>query len=144
MSLHMQSGIRNQKQKAECEVDAAEDDVGSMQAVLKIERQQGDAVDELLENRRDHHEPEANRVPSDHDEGELPGEAGAHESVIKGRVGYRRRILLTDFVEDEVKRREDEYSPDGGEVEDDTGEFHPEDCKGKDSQNVFVQLTESA
>jgi hypothetical protein len=130
--------IGDQKQCAKSEVDAAEGNVGSMQAMLKIECQQRHAVDELLDDRRDHHAPEANGVPGDHEESELPGEASAHESVVKSRVRYRWRVLPTDHVEHEVKRREDEYSPDGGEVENDTGEFHPEDCKGKDSENVFV------
>src|SRR5271170_3663582 len=95
-----------------------------MEAMLEIENDQCGAVAELFEDRGDHHGTESHGVTSDHEEGELPGEACADETVEEGGVGDGRGILAGDGVEHEVERGEDEDAPDGGDTEEGFGEGH--------------------
>src|SRR5579863_3416366 len=92
--------------------------------MLEVENGEGRAVAELFEQGRDHHGAEAHRVAGDYEEGGLPGEGNADEAVVEGGVRDGWRVLAADCVEHEIERREDEDAPEGGDPEDDFGEFH--------------------
>lgn len=102
-----------------------------MQTVLQIQRCQRKGVAEFFENGQKHDRAKTYRIAGNDDEHELPGQAGAEESVIKAGVSDRWRILSADGVEHEVQGRKDEKAPEKGDVKHDTGKFHRGDCKRK-------------
>src|ERR1700722_393947 len=114
----------NQEQDSEEQVGSSKHQVCGMEAMLEVEDDQGCTVAELLKDRGDHHGAEAHGVASDYDEGELPCQAYADETIVESGVGDGRRILTGDCVEHEVERGEDKDAPDRCDPEDDFGEFH--------------------
>lgn len=92
--------------------------------MLPIEREQGNAVPELLNHGRNHHGPQAHRVPRDHYKYNLKREADANEAVIKSGMGDRGRILPPDHVKHEIKRSKYQDAPNSGNPENNLGEFH--------------------
>src|ERR1700722_7952336 len=92
--------------------------------MLQVEHYKGRAVAELLEHRRNHHRAEAHRVSGDHYKCDLKGQSYADETIIERGMCDRRRIVATDQIEYEIKRRENQDAPDGRDPEDDPGEFH--------------------
>lgn len=77
-----------------------------MYARLQVKRKKRDCVNEFLDGGRNHDGPEANGVTRDDDEGNLPGQSDADESVIKAGVSDGRRVLTADRIEHEIQGRE--------------------------------------
>jgi len=95
-----------------------------MQPALRVENDQGDAVAEFLDYGCGDDRPKARGIGRDDQKGKLPGKPGADETVIKSRMGDPWRILGADEIEHEIKRSEDQKSPNGGDPENSLGEFH--------------------
>lgn len=92
--------------------------------MLQIEDDEGCDEAEFFEDRGNHHGTEADGIGGDYQEGELPGESAADETIIEAGMGYGGRVLAADGVEEEVKWREDQNTPDKSDPESDLGEFH--------------------
>src|ERR1700685_3885416 len=114
----------NQEQDSEEQVGSSKHQICGMEAMLEVENDEGYPVAELLKDRGDHHGTEAHGVASNYDEGELPRQAYADETIVESGVRDGRRILTGDCVEHEVERGEDEDAPDRCDPENDLGEFH--------------------
>lgn len=95
-----------------------------MQSALKVKNDQHDPITEFFDDGRRNDRPEARGISRDDQKGNLPGQAGADESVIKSRMSNRWWILAADEIEHEIKRSEDQKSPDGSDPEYSLGKFH--------------------
>ncbi len=103
--------------------------IGGMDAVLGVKDKGGKEVAEFFENADEHKRPIARGISGDNEKDKLPGEGDSGETVKEKRMCDRRRILHANFVEDEKQRRDDKDAPDGGDVEEDFGEFHGRSCE---------------
>lgn len=95
-----------------------------MHAFLQNEDNDWNGVDEFFEDGRNHHGAKTNRVCGDDDEGDLPYQCDADESIKKGGMGDGRRVFFANQIEHEIERSNDKETPDGGDPENDPGEFH--------------------
>ena len=95
-----------------------------MEAMLQVENSLRRSEAEFFEDRWEHHGAEAERICCDDDERELPGESASDETVIEAGMRDGRRILAANRVIEELQRSDNQDSPDGGDPENDLGEFH--------------------
>ncbi len=95
-----------------------------MQAILQKKHEQGSAVAELLKDGWNHHGSESHGIFRDYEECDLEGQSHADETVIERGVGDGRRIVAADHIEDEIKRCEDQHTPNARDPKYDLGEFH--------------------
>src|SRR5215475_4348345 len=92
--------------------------------MLGVEDGDSDGVGDFFDDGGEDHEAEADGVSGDDEEGDLPGESASGKAVVEAGMGNGWGILLPDFVEDEIERRDDEHAIDAGDVEDVFGKFH--------------------
>src|SRR5580698_8380357 len=95
-----------------------------MQPALRVENDQRDAVAKFLDYGCGNDRPKARGIGRDDQKGKLPRNPSADETVIKSRMGNRWRILRADEIEHEIKRSEDQKSPNSGDPENSLSEFH--------------------
>src|SRR5580700_75349 len=115
---------RGQEEHTEQQINAAECEILRVQAILQKKHEQGSSVAELLQHGRNHHRAEAHRISGNHEEHDLEGQAHTDEAVVERGMSDWRRIVPADHVEDEIKRCEDQHTPNTRDPEDDFGEFH--------------------
>src|SRR5271169_964239 len=122
--LSRSSKERKQKQHAEQHIHSTKHKVRRMNSLLEIQHEQGSPIPELLDHTRNHHQPEAHRIPCHDYERNLPRQPHADEPVIKPGMSNDRRIIAPDRIKHQVKRREDQKAPDGSNPENHFGKFH--------------------
>ena len=79
-----------------------------METSLKIERDQGCDVAELLQDGCNHHSTETHWVSRNHEKCELPHQGDTQETVIKTGMGDWRRVLSSDHIKHKIERCEEE------------------------------------
>lgn len=116
--------ISDDEKEAEKRVRAGEEEIVVVGAALQDEGKDGDGIGRFFEDGWNHQKTIANRVCGDAAESDLPGESAADKAVEKARMRDGRRVLLTDDVEEEVKRRDDQQAPNTSHPKNDFCESH--------------------
>jgi hypothetical protein len=115
--------ISGQEERAEGEIDSAKDKIAGLHAFLQNQDNHGNGVHYFFENGGNHHWAKTDGVSGDEDESDLPNQSDADEAVEESWVSDGWRIVLTNEIEHEVQRGDDEEAPDGGDPENDSCKF---------------------
>src|SRR5262249_21330017 len=114
----------NQEQHRQRGVGAGEIYICDVYAMLRVENESRNKVTKFFKDADEHQRAESHWIRSNHKKHKLPRQCHSRESVIKQRMGDRRRILNPDHVKNEIQRRDDDNSPNAGNREKVFREFH--------------------